>query len=167
MAYKLVTPGTYDATVANWGVVQKDGKQPRIFITFAITDNGEARTIDYRGGITGDGFKYTLEALSVCGFNGSDLAGLAQGKEGGALKAGQLVEIVVNHRPSQDGAKTFDNVKFVNRKGGAKFQGLMDATTAKAALGTDEIKAQILAFREAKGMPEAPKPAVAAWDEIA
>lgn len=101
-------------TYAQLGEAKTGTKQ--VLMQFKILDGEHAgRTVPWIGYFTSGTVDGTLKALRVAGMKGEDLTKLFGDN---AQELNQVVDIVVEMKPNQDGSKSYPQVRWVNSPGG-------------------------------------------------
>lgn len=156
---KEIKAGRYTASIVNYGITQKEGKDPQVAILFEFEDQDRDRhEMTWFGTLKeGKGQEITLKALLACGMTGNDVAALADGVESNVLDAATPVSIVMAQQTYE--GKTHMRVQWVNtlRTG---FQGKLDKGEAKVKLGALNLNAQLAFLRNELGIKDQPRSAM-------
>ena len=135
------------AKILDYGVSANGKGNPQVFIEAAV-EGATYPTVTWFGQLTSEGSReITLKALLICGFKkNSDFSQIAEGKEGGALDVGRVVDVLFG--PETWEGKTREKIKYFNAPGsGSGSVQRFDASEAKKALSAFNLKAEMAAVR--------------------
>jgi len=144
----MIEPQTVKARAveAALGMTSKGGEQ--IAISFQLLEGpNEGSRVTWYGFFTEKTLARTFETLEHCGWEGDDLSNL-DGIERND------VYLVIEHEQDQDGQPRA-RVRWVNAVGGIAMQHRM--APAQATSFAQRMRGQVLAHRQAKGQPPAPR----------
>lgn len=139
----MLIPGTYEATIVDYGIQIKEGKAPSAMIKFSFMDDmNTPQTINWFGsfnatinpGKTMCAADITCAALAACGWTTNNPSNLAKGAGSGVLNEKMPVSITIANE--EYNGKTTMKVKFINPVGGAGFrEKITEADAVKAFAG--------------------------------
>lgn len=139
--------GRYDARIVDYGITEIESTgNTYVAILLEFTQDGERKEITYFGFLSSEkSRKHTFDALTNCGFKGTDLSVLADGVQSGALDHETPVNIVIEQETYE--GKTRWRVRWINRR--AAFRSKIDRAEAKSRLGA--LSGELAAYRRENG----------------
>ena len=143
---------TYKARVVNYCIVTSKAGDPMVAVVFRYTDTDNAqKDITWRGSLKNEkAQEITIDTLILLGFNGTELALLANGPVSNVLDTNKDVEIVVGEEDFE--GKTHTKVAYVNAVGGGGFKDKLDEAGAVQKLQGLNLAATIMERRQKSGV---------------
>lgn len=113
-----IQPGTYDARVVDYGVIETKAGKPGVTVKFEFADqDGTMQRLSWWGYFASErNSEITCETLAILGWSTNDPSDLAQGAGSGILDEEKEVSIVV--APETWEGVTRMKIKYINALGG-------------------------------------------------
>lgn len=149
-------PGTFDATVVDYGASTTKKGSPMVMIRFKYEDGDkDAHFINWYGTFASDkSSEITCEALAVCGWTTNSPADLAKGAGSGVLDETRQVSITLKNDEYE--GKVRLKVAYINPPGGAGFRDSMGHAEAVKAFSGINIGAIAAQARKKHGTKPVP-----------
>jgi hypothetical protein len=135
-----VQAGRHAATIETWGLSETKNGSVKAYITFKLVDSGVTVYFNNVPASHETAKKILTETLVLLGFNGNDIADLANAD---AFVKGTEHEIAISYKMNAQGEPNM-NIYVVD----PSFQGGMNATDAATKLKGLSIKGDLMALKQ-------------------
>ena len=146
-------PGNHLGKIVNYGVKKTKSGDPAPTIAFEVVGPDAAKhRVFWQGSFNGGGRDIAVKALMICGFKDiRSLARLADGPTSRLLDMSKDIDLSIIHEDSQDGAKRYAKVNWINEVGGGKFKDAVESKEAASLFAGLGLEADFFRIAQENG----------------